>query len=155
MSAPGHWKSSPGHGLAYNRNRASAEAARARLWLFDCGVTVASFKVRRGESVQRRLRNPLRERVIAVEELPVQREPEQRDEDSSLARDDSNWFARQLGEQWRAEEPGIYRYVGPDRAGPDAQSPTEELGDALAPRGRHRPEFDRAEVPARQEREQP
>ena len=32
--------------------------------------------------------------------------------DAPLARD-STWFVQQLGEEWQAEEPGIYRYVGP------------------------------------------
>jgi len=45
---------------------------------------------------------------------------DQQDPDASLARDPSTWFAQQLGEEWEADEPGIYRYVGPK-----TQSPAE------------------------------
>lgn len=38
---------------------------------------------------------------------------DERDADEPLARDDSTWFARQLGAEWQPDEPGIYRYVGP------------------------------------------
>jgi hypothetical protein len=85
-----------------------------------------------------------------MDELPVQRESGEHDADAPLARDDSSWFARQLGEEWQAAEPGIYRYVGPEGSPPDVPLPTEELRDALAPRGRDRPEFDADEHPSAQ-----
>jgi hypothetical protein len=85
-----------------------------------------------------------------MDELPV-RQPDHHDEDAPLAREDSSWFARQLGEEWQAEEPGIYRYVGPTRSLSAPVPPTDDLRDALAPRGRHRPEFDRDEAAAPQE----
>jgi hypothetical protein len=34
------------------------------------------------------------------------------DSDAPLTREGSYLFARELGDGWRAEEPGIYRYVG-------------------------------------------
>jgi hypothetical protein len=33
-----------------------------------------------------------------------------RDEDAPLAREDETWFARELGDDWLIEEPGIYRH---------------------------------------------
>ena len=40
-----------------------------------------------------------------------------------LARDvDLNWFAQQLGEGWRSEEPGIYRFVEPESRNIDEPS---------------------------------
>jgi hypothetical protein len=50
-----------------------------------------------------------------MDDSPVQPKPGRQDEDAPLARDESTWFARELGEEWEAEEPGIYRHVGPDR----------------------------------------
>ena len=38
----------------------------------------------------------------------------QQDHDAPLARDQSRWFAQQLGEEWQEEEPGIYRRVRPN-----------------------------------------
>jgi hypothetical protein len=52
-----------------------------------------------------------------MEELPAQRETAGLDADAALARDP---FARQLGDEWRPEEPGIYRFVGPTRSGSDS-----------------------------------
>jgi hypothetical protein len=50
-----------------------------------------------------------------------QPDEDQQNDDAPLARDPSTWFAQQLGEQWQADEPGIYRYVGPERVdGPAA-----------------------------------
>ena len=43
-----------------------------------------------------------------------QQDEDQQDDDAPLARD--LWFAQQLGEEWREEEPGIYRHV--DRKSP-------------------------------------
>ena len=43
-----------------------------------------------------------------------QQDEDQQDDDAPLARDRSTWFAQQLGEHWQADEPGIYRYVGPE-----------------------------------------
>ena len=57
-----------------------------------------------------------------MDELPRPPETSQHDADAALTRDDENWFGRQLGEEWRPEEPGIYRFVGrseDDRAGND------------------------------------
>lgn len=59
-----------------------------------------------------------------MDELPVRR-PEEQDEDAPLARDDSSWFAQQLGEEWRAEEPGIYRFVGPKSGSSNASASTQ------------------------------
>jgi hypothetical protein len=41
-----------------------------------------------------------------------QQDEDQHDDDAPSARDPSSWFAQQLGEEWQAEEPGIYRHVG-------------------------------------------
>jgi hypothetical protein len=46
-----------------------------------------------------------------MHELPVYRDAAERDADAPLARDR---FALELGEGWQPEEPGIYRFVGPD-----------------------------------------
>ena len=42
-------------------------------------------------------------------EVPPKRDHQQQDADAALARDP---FARRLGNEWQAEEPGIYRFVG-------------------------------------------
>jgi len=42
------------------------------------------------------------------------RDAPEHDADAPLAR---SAFARQLGDEWQPEEPGIYRYVGPARSG--------------------------------------
>jgi hypothetical protein len=89
-----------------------------------------------------------------MDERPVQRDSAEHDADAPLARDDSNWFARQLGQEWQAEEPGIYRYVGSNEPRSDVVRSTGELCDALAPRGRHRPEYDADEHPSKQWEEQ-
>ena len=47
-----------------------------------------------------------------MNEPPVSHESSENDADAPLGRDDSDWFSRQLGEEWQPEEPGIYRYVG-------------------------------------------
>jgi hypothetical protein len=63
-----------------------------------------------------------------MDDSPVQPEPDRQDEDAPLARDESNWFARELGEDWEAEEPGIYRHVGPGR--PFGDGPASEGGSS-------------------------
>ena len=57
-----------------------------------------------------------------MDELPVQQRSKQ-DTDGALTREES-WFQRQLGDEWRPQEPGIYRFVGPSRSGSDARSTT-------------------------------
>ena len=52
-----------------------------------------------------------------MDELPPERDAAEQDADAPLARD---WFARELGDEWEPEEPGIYRFVGPARSGPDS-----------------------------------
>ena len=61
-----------------------------------------------------------------MDELPVQRDTDEQDADAPLVRDDSSWFARQLGDEWRPEEPGIYRFVGNARDEAGAGSAIEE-----------------------------
>jgi hypothetical protein len=51
-----------------------------------------------------------------MDELPTERDTAGNDVDAALSRDP---FARQLGDEWEAEEPGIYRFVGPTRSGSD------------------------------------
>jgi hypothetical protein len=89
-----------------------------------------------------------------MDELPVQQGSEEQDEDAALVRDDSSWFARQLGQEWESDEPGIYRFVGPAASLSDGVRPTEELLDALAPGERNRPQHDADEDPATQQGEQ-
>jgi hypothetical protein len=48
-------------------------------------------------------------------DLPPERDHLQQDADAALARDP---FARRLGDEWRAEEPGIYRFVGSTKSEP-------------------------------------
>jgi hypothetical protein len=64
--------------------------------------------------------------LIAMDELPVQRDTDEQDADAPLVRDDSSWFAQQLGDEWRPEEPGIYRFVGGARDEAGAGSAIEE-----------------------------
>lgn len=64
----------------------------------------------------------------ATDDSPVKPESDRQDEDAPLARDEPDWFARELGAEWAAEEPGIYRHVGPDR--PFAEDPAGEGGNA-------------------------
>ena len=54
-----------------------------------------------------------------MDELPASRGGTGRDADAPLGRDDSDWFSRQLGEDWQPEEPGIYRFVGHTRLSAD------------------------------------
>lgn len=51
-----------------------------------------------------------------MDELPTERDTAGTDVDAALSRDP---FARQLGDEWEAEEPGIYRFVGPTRSSSD------------------------------------
>jgi hypothetical protein len=60
-----------------------------------------------------------------MDEFPVQRDTEEQDADAPLVRDDSSWFAQQLGDEWRPEEPGIYRFVGARNTPPNAGASTE------------------------------
>jgi hypothetical protein len=53
-----------------------------------------------------------------------------RDADDPLTRDDSTWFARQLGDDWRPDEPGIYRYVGPSSRSEPENGDVVAHGDA-------------------------
>ena len=53
--------------------------------------------------------------MVAMDELPVQPDPEKHDADAPLARDQTSWYARELSEEWQVVEPGIYRYVGTRR----------------------------------------
>jgi hypothetical protein len=46
-----------------------------------------------------------------MDELPAAHETAGQDADAPLARDR---FARELGDAWEREEPGIYRFVGVD-----------------------------------------
>lgn len=65
---------------------------------------------------------------------------EKHDSDAPLTRDDSDWFARELGAGWQPVEPGIYRFVGEESRETPASSgltPGGDLGDALAPRRSH------------------
>jgi hypothetical protein len=55
-----------------------------------------------------------------MDEQPVSRESSGKDADAPLGRDDSDWFWRQLGEEWEPEEPGIYRFVGHTKPSSDA-----------------------------------
>ena len=66
-----------------------------------------------------------------MDELPVQRQRKNQDEDAPLGRDDSSWFARQLGDEWQAEEPGVYRFVGP----PSKPASAEPVANADVPGG--------------------
>ena len=50
-------------------------------------------------------------------DLPPERDHTQQDADAALARDP---FARRLGDEWQAEEPGIYRFVGPTSSGSES-----------------------------------
>jgi len=52
-----------------------------------------------------------------VHELPDHRGTAGQDSDAPLARDA---FARFLGDGWQAEEPGIYRFVGPTSSGSES-----------------------------------
>ena len=52
-----------------------------------------------------------------MDEPPVSRE-RSKDADAPLARD-ADWFAHLLGEDWKPEEPGIYRFVGTTRPSSD------------------------------------
>ena len=67
-----------------------------------------------------------------MDELPVQRDTEEQDEDAPLARDDSSWFAQQLGDEWRPDEPGIYRFVGGAQDEAGAGSAIEEPKEKTA-----------------------
>ena len=48
-------------------------------------------------------------------DVPPTQDHAQHDADAALARDP---FARRLGEEWQAEEPGIYRFVGSTKSEP-------------------------------------
>ena len=63
-----------------------------------------------------------------MDELPPERDAEEQDADAPLVRD---WFARELGEEWEPEEPGIYRFVGPTRSGSDSGLDSGLDGDAF------------------------
>jgi hypothetical protein len=52
-----------------------------------------------------------------MDELPAERDAAEQDADAPLARDR---FARELGDEWQVEKPGIYRFVGPARSGTDS-----------------------------------
>jgi len=47
-----------------------------------------------------------------MDERRIPGDRREHDADEALARDDSSWFARQLGDGWEPEEPGIYQFVG-------------------------------------------
>lgn len=51
-----------------------------------------------------------------MDESPAERNTPEQDADAPLARD---FFARELGDEWQPEEPGIYRFVGPARSHSD------------------------------------
>ena len=58
--------------------------------------------------------------------LAIDRGSEEQDEDAAITRDNrSTWFAQQLGEEWQAEEPGIYRRVG---LGTERDVPPADVG---------------------------
>ena len=57
-------------------------------------------------------------------ELPAQRDHEEQ-EGTPLACERSGLFAQQLGQEWRAEEPGIYRFVGTGTGSPNAETSTD------------------------------
>ncbi len=82
-----------------------------------------------------------------MNELPVQPGSEEQDEDAHLRRE-TGYYAQQLGDEWEAVEPGIYRFVGRSTPPSEAIERSEDLGDALAPRTRHKPEYDLDEHPA-------
>jgi hypothetical protein len=52
-----------------------------------------------------------------MDELPAERDTGGEDVDAPMSRDP---FARQLGDAWQPEEPGIYRFVGPTRSASDS-----------------------------------
>jgi hypothetical protein len=52
-----------------------------------------------------------------MDESPLQRDTAEQDVDAPLSRDP---FARELGDVWQQEEPGVYRFVGPTRSGSDS-----------------------------------
>ena len=58
--------------------------------------------------------------MTGMDQLPAEQRSDEQDADAPLARDESKWFAKQLGEEWEAEEPGIYRHVGPNADDPAA-----------------------------------
>ncbi len=60
-----------------------------------------------------------------MDESPVYQDSGEQDADAPLARDP---FARELGEGWAPEEPGIYRYVGPTRSGSDSGLDVDAFG---------------------------
>jgi hypothetical protein len=51
------------------------------------------------------------------------------------------WLAEQLGEHWRTDGDGVYRFVDPSASPPDPKD-EEELGDAHAPLTRDRSDAD-------------
>jgi hypothetical protein len=52
-----------------------------------------------------------------MDEFFTANDTSEQDADAALARD---VYARHLGEDWQPEEPGIYRFVGPRRSGPES-----------------------------------
>jgi hypothetical protein len=62
-----------------------------------------------------------------MDEPPVSRE-RSKDADAPLARD-ADWFAHLLGEDWKPEEPGIYRFVGTTRPTGGLENQVERDGD--------------------------
>jgi hypothetical protein len=73
-----------------------------------------------------------------MDEPPVSRNRAGKDADAPLGRDDSDWFWRQLGEEWQPEEPGIYRFVGPTSSSGGLESGLE--GDTSESSATHDPE---------------
>ena len=62
-----------------------------------------------------------------MDEPPVSRE-RSKDADAPLARD-ADWFAHLLGEDWKPEEPGIYRFAGTTRPTDGLESQVQRDGD--------------------------
>ena len=73
-----------------------------------------------------------------MDQLRVDRETDERDTDAPLARD---LFARELGNEWQPQEPGIYRFVGPARSGVDSGLD----GDAFELHARQKPSVSNAD----------
>ena len=59
-----------------------------------------------------------------MDRSPAERHIPEQDADAPMARD---FFARELGDEWQPEEPGIYRFVGPARSGSDGEFAHDEI----------------------------
>lgn len=63
-------------------------------------------------------------------EPPLGRKDEEPDD--GVRRERANWLARELGEQWRSEGDGIYRFVGQSDPAEALPTPPDFVDDLIA-----------------------